>query len=67
MKDRISTMKDEIIGSMMTKSMNFFKIDPNSKYMIDTVQYVLMFKMATDDSSEGLIPFKLHFMLKELS
>ena len=67
MKDRIDTMKDEIVGSMMTKSMEFLKIDTNPKYMIDTVQYLIMFKMATDVSTEGLKPFKLHFMLTELS
>ena len=67
MKDRIDTMKDEIVGSMMTKSMEFLKIDSNPKYMIDTVQYVIMFKMVTDVSTEGLKPFKLHFMLTELS
>lgn len=67
MEEKISTMKDEIIFNMMSKSMNFLKIDSNSKYMIDTVQYILLFKMVTDDSNEGLNHFKLHFMLKELS
>lgn len=67
MKDKIDTMNDEIVGSIMTKSMEFLKIDSNPKYMIDTVQYVIMFKMVTDVSTEGLKPFKLHFMLTELS
>ena len=67
MKEQMSKMKDEIIGSMMTKSMDFLKIDKNNKYMIDTVQYVLLFKMVTDDSSQGLDPFKLQSTLTELS
>ena len=67
LKERLSTFKEEILGGMMAKSMDFLKTDLKPRYMIDAVQHVIQCKMATDESTKGLDAFKLCHVLKELS